>query len=251
MSKYNIAQLWDYFIALVYNRTAFVEELSDLLKGYSGPILDCACGTGFPATDLKKRGFDVYCSDSSDTMLEQFRRNMKKEGIKIPYANSRWQDLSKNLPESWPKEFSVVLCRGGSLEIADAWGTENQTTYKSIEDAVAQFYRCLGKGRLLYLDYDEFQDIDSDEQRIVTSYDGKVGSKAIRIRDQVRMIRDSKEFFWEPTFYIDGVEHKLQVKGRLLSFDYLSGLLGEVGFKVVTKVKLKYEPIFKVILACK
>ena len=94
MKKENLPQLWEVTLQFLYDNQ-YIESLIAFLSGRQvQSVLDCACGTGFPAIQLKKAGFDVYCTDGSETMIRQFRHNLEKEGLDIPNKVTDWPDLS-------------------------------------------------------------------------------------------------------------------------------------------------------------
>src|SRR5262245_979463 len=92
----DIGALWE--IAAHYewaDRERAVASISNWL-GEPGSVrlLDCACGSGFPAIDLAALGHDVTCSDGSPRMLELFHRNAAERGVAVPASLARWEELT-------------------------------------------------------------------------------------------------------------------------------------------------------------
>jgi SAM-dependent methyltransferase len=74
-------------------------------------VLDAACGTGFNASVLARRGFDVWASDGSGTMVDAAAARFRREQLAIPLVRCAWADL----PAAIDQRFDVVLCTGNSL----------------------------------------------------------------------------------------------------------------------------------------
>jgi SAM-dependent methyltransferase len=79
-------------------------------------VLDCACGIGWTAIDLARRGYDVSASDGSAAMIDQSRQNALRAGVQLDLRVCRWDAL----PTVWTARFDVVFCVGNSLVHANA-----------------------------------------------------------------------------------------------------------------------------------
>ena len=131
-------EVYDYYQAVVYpQREKLVSSLETQL-GLSKEtrILDCACGTGLPALDLRRLGYRVDCSDGDELMLEQFRANARTLGVSDEAWHLRWEQL-----ETLEAQYDFVFCRGNSLVYADSWG-ENEKK-PSTEETLRQNVRHL------------------------------------------------------------------------------------------------------------
>lgn len=63
------------------------------LRGVTGPVLECACGTGLIMLPLLAQGYDMYGFDISDTMLAKLRRKAAEQGLADTDARISVQDL--------------------------------------------------------------------------------------------------------------------------------------------------------------
>lgn len=132
-----MALVYDHYLDAIYDREAFTRELAEQLVDLGvRRILDCAAGTGFPALDLYLTGAfeQVHCTDGSQEMIDQLRRNARARGIPIevltpPHREHpssdplclRWQDLY----QLEPADYDYVLCRGNSLVYLDSWSGDD------------------------------------------------------------------------------------------------------------------------------
>ena len=102
--------LYDDFSARVGTRTPGVQAaLRDLPEG--ARVLDAACGVGFDARSLHRRGFRVTATDASAAMVEQCRARLTAAGVDVPVATCAWAEL----PGRFEADFDAVLCTGNSL----------------------------------------------------------------------------------------------------------------------------------------
>ena len=74
-------------------------------------VLDAACGTGFNAAALARRGYRVWAADGSSAMAAVAAARFRSEQLDIPLIRSMWADL----PAVVGERFDVVLCIGNSL----------------------------------------------------------------------------------------------------------------------------------------
>jgi ubiquinone/menaquinone biosynthesis C-methylase UbiE len=71
--------------------------------------LDCACGTGWHLSMLKKLGIKCYGSDLSTAMLSIARKNLKGTGIILKNEDFRY------LSYSWKNKFDMIICMSTSF----------------------------------------------------------------------------------------------------------------------------------------
>jgi len=96
-------------------------------------ILDIGCGTGRHAIPLAKRGFEVVGLDSTKAMLEELKRKLDCDGMKLDLL---YEDILTC--NALGEEFDAAICFWNSFDqIAadDAKGrTFFQTVYRSLKD---------------------------------------------------------------------------------------------------------------------
>ena len=96
----------------------FIE--TTLAKHHARSILDCACGTGWHAIALARRGYSVAGSDASAEMIARAQANAERARVSVPFAIARFDEF----PKTFGTRFDAVLCLGNSfvhvLEDTDA-----------------------------------------------------------------------------------------------------------------------------------
>ena len=124
----DIAVLWELCLQSGYDRGRLVDGLQCWLGPADGlSVLDAACGSGFPALDLIRRGYVITCADASATMLGLFQRNAAGSGTRPAAVLARWEELGGRYSEC----FDVVLCRGCSLIYAGGITMRHPTARRS------------------------------------------------------------------------------------------------------------------------
>ncbi len=74
-------------------------------------MLDAACGVGFDALSLHRRGFRVTATDASPAMAARARERLAAAGADVSVTRCHWAEL----PDRFGPEFDAVLCTGNSL----------------------------------------------------------------------------------------------------------------------------------------
>jgi SAM-dependent methyltransferase len=104
----DIGLLWELCLRVEFERAMLVDGLAAWLGPPEGlRILDSACGSGFPALDLVRRGYAVTCSDGSPEMLERFRRNAPP----LASPSTPTCTVGRSLPGTTPRR-STWFCAG-------------------------------------------------------------------------------------------------------------------------------------------
>jgi len=73
-------------------------------------ILDMACGTGWHAISLAKKGYIAAGCDASPAMIDRARENADRSGVDVRFEVADFSQLEKI-----PGTFDVLLCLGNSL----------------------------------------------------------------------------------------------------------------------------------------
>jgi len=156
IEKEDIPEMWETTLRFLYN-DEYVSGLTDFLQENGAKkVLDCACGTGYPAIQLAKAGFDVTCTDADTRMLERFTSNARKEGVLLQPKKVDWRELRYH----FDPVFDAVLCRGNALIYIESWDgymlRHPGKITQEIDIALGNFYKVLKPGGILYIDiYDE------------------------------------------------------------------------------------------------
>jgi len=247
----NLAELIAIWVAFVGGNSKYVNGLDAFLKKNNVTnILDAGAGTGFPIIGLKKLGWDVTYSDSSNEMLEFFKRKLKESKLEIPYYISNWLDLSKNIP----KKFDAVLCRGNTLIYVDSWG-ENRISDKTkdnIKHALQEFYKMLNENGLLYVDITNKAHFNESNFAVTNDFGEKIiNGKKTKMSVEFNMDFKKKIRIFKPIITIDGKRNEFSNYAYLLTHNELEDLLKEVGFKKVEEIKIDGENHYAVFVAYK
>ena len=156
----DVGTLWDLCLSSEYDRDRLVGGITDWLGAPDGlEVLDCACGSGFPALTLHKLGYDVTCTDGSDFMLERFRSNAEAAGVPIEPRQALWEELDRLYPAS----FDVVICRGCSFIYAGTFETDAEPDRGALEASLRSMVACLRPGGRLYVDTTQEEHLDGEE----------------------------------------------------------------------------------------
>ena len=75
-------------------------------------MLDAACGNGFDAIALHRRGFRVTGVDASALMLDEARRRLRAERRDVVLESCTWDELPTRFAAG---SFDAVLCTGNSI----------------------------------------------------------------------------------------------------------------------------------------
>lgn len=120
-----LAKYYDKMKTNNLNRIAFLKIICSM---YDNPkILDCSCGTGRDAYLLNELGYDISCSDYSDSMLKVCRNRFKQnQSVKIVKA-----DFQK-LQEIFNQEFDIILCLSNSINEEDVDPYKALNSMKSV-----------------------------------------------------------------------------------------------------------------------
>lgn len=240
--------LWDISLAFLYDQL-FVDSLAGLLKQLGvSKILDCSCGTGFPALALKQLGFDVWATDGSAAMVDKMREKMRAEGVEVPQRVLQWEDLS-----GLNQTFDVVLCRGNSFIYVDSWDDGSKLDTKEFlargQRALEAMYGTLRTGGHLYIDMPSRREYESGDEVFEDlgrrTVDGKAMSMSWLVKhDWVKRVRSVRS-----TRTVDGQIYEHDYYSFLLKHEEMKALLERAGFVGVQEIKLDGENSYCVFLA--
>lgn len=248
MKKENLPQLWEITLQFLYENK-YIESLIAFLRGRQvQTILDCACGSGFPAIELKKAGFDIFCTDGSEAMIRQFRHNLEKESLDIPNKVTDWADLGK-----LDRKFDAILCRGNSFIYVDSWdeGTklDPENFLSRARSALQGMYDVLNEDGLLYIDMPSKKEYESGPvlnedlgERLVNGQMTKLAWRVTHDWDKrVRVVHSER--------LVDGEKIVHDYYSFLLKHEELQLLLNKVGFDKVSPLTLDGENVYDIYIA--
>lgn len=189
-------------------------------------ILDCAAGSGLPALQLRQQGLRIDCSDGSEAMVAQFRRNAKRLGVDDQCAVVDWADLD---PGNGPYDY--LICRGNSFVYASSWegGSDVAETAK-LCSYLASFAAMLRPGGCLQIDAPAALSSGPFDERITEWTDS---GTAIRVSEEVTEVDGSR--YWTCTVSVthsNGEPQSLtfDLHSSKLTVHELIGLLKQSGF---------------------
>jgi SAM-dependent methyltransferase len=86
----------------------FLEKI--LRRHEAGNVLDIACGTGWHAIALAKKGYTMTGCDVSSSMVEQARANAARSQVEVQFEVADFSQMGKI-----PGTYDALLCLGNSL----------------------------------------------------------------------------------------------------------------------------------------
>jgi SAM-dependent methyltransferase len=234
------AEIFDYYQATIYEREMLTETIAELLsRTRSRLVLDCACGTGMPAIDLRARGFSVDCSDADRLMLHQFRKNARARKVDDSAIQLRWEDL-----RALGKQYDYVMCRGNSLAYANSWDeTLPAASLSTIERQVRGIAAVVAPGGYLHIDAPRTSDLAE------VSYPERA-FRGERVRVTERVVLSDGGRRWEQYVFIGAEEFAFARNSANLTGAQLIEILRGNGFTDIKPVELAGErPSYQVLLA--
>lgn len=235
----DIGALWELCVYLEWDRAETLEGITAWL----GPpeqlrVLDCACGSGFPAIDLACRGYAMTCSDGSPLMLEHFRRHARRVGITLDAVLLRWDELSDHFGAA----FDVVMCRGGgSLLYAGTWDDDRPLDRDALTDAVRQFVECLRPGGRLYVDTTRAENLTRLDPHRIHHPKLAIGEHIVELEEVLTTDRKHRVRIWRSRLRVDDATYDFKRRSHYLLHDELVALLLQAGLTDVHEQQVRGE----------
>ena len=107
-------------------------------RGFQGPILEPACGSGRTLVPLLEAGCEVAGFDTSEEMLDQCRARCAEAGFAPDLSIQRFEDFA------YDRRFAAVLVPVGSFTLIDRFETGMAV--------LRRFHDCLAPGGIVVLD---------------------------------------------------------------------------------------------------
>lgn len=235
----DIGTLWELCMHFEFDR----EETANGVAAWLGPaeglrVLDCACGSGFPALELIRRGYDVTCTDGSELMLRHFRRNAALEGLDVTPELVLWEDL----PQRYADTFDVVMNRGGGNYIyAGAWDDEGLADQSAMAEAIGQWVACVRPGGRFYVDITRAEDLERQEPQTVRHPTLLIGDHRVDITESISIDRSTGIRTWYSSLTADGETYEFRRRSRYLRHDQLVEILKGCGLVDIRKTDIAGE----------
>jgi SAM-dependent methyltransferase len=229
----DIGSLWEVCLYFEFDR----EQTAAGIAAWLGPpqgiaILDCACGSGFPALDLLRMGYDVTCSDGSPTMLRHFRRNALVENVSAKPLQVVWDDLDRTFGDA----FDVVMCRGGgSYLYAGTWDRDAPPDRAVLLDSLQRFVACVRPGGRLYVDITRAEDLANLEPQWAHHPALLVGDHVVELAERITADPDGRVRTWHSWLSLDGQTYEFERRSHYLPHEELVSLLEATGLVDIRK----------------
>jgi SAM-dependent methyltransferase len=234
----DVGTLWDLCLSSEYDRDQLVRGITEWLGPPDGlKLLDCACGSGFPALELHRLGYRVTCTDGSSFMLERFRSNAEAAGIAITPQEARWEELDSLFAAS----FDVVICRGCSLIYAGTFETDAKPSRAALESSVGSMVRCLRPGGRLYVDTPENDSSDDGQPRWSSHPPRTIDGHRVEIDERVIADPEAGLRRWNVQLRIDDHAYDFERHSHYLRDEEFVAMLREAGLEDVGRAQVNGE----------
>lgn len=243
MSRKSFAETYDYYQAAVYDRVTLVDAIVEQITARRcRRLLDCSCGTGLPALDLRSRGFVVECSDADAQMLEQFRRNARERGLNDSCRQLRWDELPL-----LGASYDYVMCRGNSLVYAESWSGPDDAPaqLEKIRHNIEAMSLVVKPGGYLHIDLPVTTSLS-----YVAYPETEFRGQRVLVAERVKAAPTHRR--WDQSISIGCDHFNFSRNSADVTVADMMGMLHDVGFEDVESVSLRGErPSYAVLLGRK
>jgi len=118
-------------------------------------VLDVACGTGWHAIALSRRGYEVVATDISARMIERARENGVREGVPVRFVQAGFGQLAGQVGRG----FGGLICMGNSLP--------HVPNAQALRETLADFAAVLCAGGVLIVQQRNFDQVCGQRQRFM------------------------------------------------------------------------------------
>jgi SAM-dependent methyltransferase len=236
----DIGVLWEVCVYHEFNRRETVSGIADWL-GSPGVlrILDCACGSGFPALDLAMLGYDIEASDGSEIMLNHFRRNAQLLNSELSARLVTWEHLVDSYGE---EAFDVIMCRGGgSYLYAGTWDVDAPPDRAALGRTFSQFARVLRPGGQLYVDITRPETLLCEDTGWVLSPPLNVAGQSVDLQERITLDRVERTRRWNSRLRIGGSEAEFCRTSHLVTGAELCEIMTGAGLQNPRRVNVTGE----------
>lgn len=248
-----LAHNWKLGCQLLWNEAELVAGLEAFMQeNHVETALDVSGGNGFPALNLRRRGWNISYNDANAWMKQQVETEIKRENDQflatMPCTQLSWQELDKVIP---PDSYDLVMCRGNSLPYAMSWSVNQmcapEEAEKVIKEALVQFRRILRPGKVLLIDKSEFE----SSGFYVVEKQGVVDGQKCHIHWVFINDVQSKIRRWDQYNSVGDQTTCLTLYSLLITEEMLLEWLAEAGFVSICKNPIPGENVYTVYTARK
>lgn len=229
----DFANIFDMYLEACGHKTKLVSSLRQILDEHKGKtILDCSVGTGFAMLDLLKEGHTLICSDGSEQMLTQFRKNAIKKNVTAQPFNLNWGDLGSY----FPSVIDLVICRGNSIAYASQWdSTEYSNDIDIIKGSLSGMYNCLKPGGTLYVDIPSDESLSNLAPIVIKHPKKEINSHEVCVKETIENLAKKRLRKWTVNMSIDGQGYNFTRYSKSFSEREFIEILESVGFTKIEK----------------
>lgn len=238
LSGPEVGAVWDLCLAAEYDHAELVRGIVDWLGPPDGlHVLDCACGSGFPALELHRLGYRVSCTDGSPFMLERFRRNAEAAGVGIEPRRAGWEELGALYPAS----FDVVMCRGCSLIYAGTFETDADPDWSLLVSSVESFARCLRPGGRLYVDTTPEEELRGVYPQVTEYLPRTIDGHRVEWSEHLTADPVARIRRWRVSLRIDDSRVEFERRSHYVPHAEFASLLARAGLSDVDRIEVPGE----------
>ena len=238
LAGHGVGSVWDLCLAAEYDHDQLLKGLAEWLGPADGlTLLDCSCGTGFPALALHRLGYRLNCTDGSAFMLERFRGNARAERIPLEPRQVRWEELGA----VYPGMFDVVLCRGCSLIYAGTWDTPAEPDWSAFVSSVKNFVHCLRPGGRLYIDTTREEELYGEYPQVEEHAPRMIAGHRVEWSERITADPQARVRCWQVSLHIDDASVSFERKSHYVSHAEFAGVLENAGLEDVSRVEIPGE----------
>lgn len=233
-----VGTVWELCLSAEYDHDQLVRGIADWLGAPDGlHVLDCACGSGFPALELHRLGYRLSCTDGSAFMLERFRRNAQAAGVPIEPRQARWEELGA----LYPAAFDAILCRGCSFIYAGTFETDADPDFSALVSSAESFARCLRPGGRLYVDTTPEEELRGEYPQVTEYAPRMIDGHRVQWREHLTADPQSRLRRWRVLLVIDDRVVDFERRSHYVPHAEFARLLEDAGLVDVEQVDIPGE----------
>ncbi len=215
-------------------RANYRDALEFVIRDKKLSVLDTACGSGFPSTDLYKDGFtNLEASDADKKSAEILQSLFSNLKISIPVSAGTWQELAEKID----KKFDVVINCDNSLVYMDGWfetGTfaeGSEDVFQRVSIVLKNFYDLLKQDGFVVIGLGKHYHPGTLEYRLPLQY--SADGKGVGIEWFGSMDWEKRENRWTVKVKGEDFEGEFLKRSYTITKEEIAELLKKAGFAKV------------------